>query len=249
MRSALQQGAMITLSQRGDIATLTLDRPATRNAFRIADWHALADAVAGVEARAIILRSTVPGSFAAGADIAEMAALADVEAARIAFREAMRCAIDGIAAAPAPVIALIEGGCYGAAVGLAAACDIRVAGPGARFAITPARLGIGYPAEDVARIGGLIGRGQASRLLLTAGTIDAAEAARIGLVDILADDAASEAQSLADAIAANASGAVALLRATLRGESGAADFDAAFGGAEFPEGLAAFREKRRPRFA
>ena len=246
MRRALQQGAMISLSQRGDIATLTLDRPATRNAFRIADWHALADAVAGVSAHVLLLRSAVSGTFAAGADIAEMAALADDEAARPAFRQAMRRAIDGVATASLPVIALIEGGCFGAAIGLTAAADIRIASPGARFAITPAKLGIGYPPEDVARIGMLIGRGSLSRLLLSAETIDGAEAARIGLVDLIGDG--DDAAALAEAIAANGPGAVALLRRTIRGDAGAADFDTAFDGPEFAEGLAAFREKRKPRF-
>lgn len=237
---------MISLAQTGAVATLTLDRPATRNAFRIADWHALADTVAGVQARVIVLRSAVPGSFAAGADIAEMAALAGDQAARPAFRQAMRRAIDGLANAPAPVIALIEGGCFGAAVALAAAADIRVASPAARFAITPARLGIGYPAEDIARIGAMVGRGQLSRLLLSAEPIDGAEAARIGLVDAIGG--ANEAATLAAAIAANAPGAVALLRRTIAGAAYAVDFDAAFGGAEFAEGLAAFREKRKPGF-
>lgn len=246
MRRALQQGAMISLSQAGDIATLTLDRPATRNAFRIADWHALAEAVAGVEARVLLFRSAVPGSFAAGADITEMAALAKDEAARPTFRAAMRRAIDGMATAPIPVITLIEGGCFGAAVALAAAADIRIAGPSARFAVTPAKLGIGYPAEDVARIGALIGRGSLSRLLLSAETIDGAEAVRIGLADMLGG--VGEAQALAEAIAANAPSAITLLRATIRGDAGAADFDAAFGGAGFAEGLAAFREKRKPSF-
>lgn len=242
----LQQEAMITISGAGPIATITLDRPATCNAFRIADWHALADMVAQVEARVIILRSAVPSTFAAGADIAEMAGLATGEPARAEFRKAMRRAIDGLANAPAPVIALIEGGCFGAGVALAAAADIRIAGPSARFAITPAKLGIGYPAEDVARIGALIGRGQLTRMLLSAAQIDAAEAARIGLIEILGGE--EEAQTLANAIAANAPSAVALLRATIRGEARAADFDAAFGGTDFAEGLAAFREKRAPRF-
>lgn len=237
---------MITISGAGPIATITLDRPATRNAFRIADWHALADGVAGIEARAIVLRSAVPGTFAAGADIAEMAGLATDEPTRAEFRQAMRRAIDGLANAPAPVIAQIDGGCFGAGVALAAAADIRIAGPLARFAITPAKLGIGYPAEDIARIGALIGRGQLGRLLLSAAQIDGAEAARIGLVDMLGGE--DEVAALADAIAANAPSAVALLRATIRGEAGAADFDAAFGGAAFTEGLAAFREKRSPRF-
>lgn len=246
MRRALQQGAMISLKQSGHIATLTLDRPATRNALRIADWHALADAVAGITARVVILRSAVPGAFSAGADITEMAALADDPAARPAFRQAMRRAIDGVANAPAPVIALIEGGCFGAAVALAAAADVRIAGPEARFAITPARLGIGYPAADVARIGALIGPGQLSFLLLGAVRIDGAEAERIGLAEMVGGE--SDAMTLAEAIAANGPGAIALLRRTIRGEAGDGDFDAAFDGAEFAEGLAAFREKRKPRF-
>jgi enoyl-CoA hydratase len=242
----LQQAAMITISGAGAIATITLDRPPTRNAFRIADWHALAEMVAGMKARVIVLRSAVPGTFAAGADIAEMAGLATDEPARAEFRQAMRRAIDGLANAPAPVIALIEGGCFGAGVALAAAADIRIASPSARFAITPAKLGIGYPAEDVARIVTLIGRGQLARLLLSAALIDTAEAARIGLVDMLGGEV--EAQALAEAINANAPSAVSLLRATIRGQAGTADFDAAFGGAAFAEGLAAFREKRKPRF-
>ena len=237
---------MISLSQTDAIATLTLDRPATRNAFRIADWHALADAVAGVRARVIVLRSAVPGVFSAGADVAEMAALTTDEPARATFRQTMRRAIDGVADAPAPVIALIEGGCFGAGVALAAAADVRIAGPFASFGITPARLGIGYPAEDVARIGALIGRGQLSRLLLSAAQIDNPEAARIGLVDTLGG--ADGAALLAKHIATAAPGAVALLRATIRGKADAEDFDAAFAGAEFAEGLAAFREKRAPRF-
>jgi enoyl-CoA hydratase/carnithine racemase len=64
------------------------------------------------------------------------------------------------------------------------ACDLRFAGTSASFAITPAKYGIAYPQEDVARLVGLIGQGQAARLLLAAVTIDAEEALRIGLSDL-----------------------------------------------------------------
>jgi enoyl-CoA hydratase/carnithine racemase len=82
-----------------------------------------------------------------------------------------------------PTIAAIGGPCYGAGVALALACDIRLAGPEARFAITPARIGISFPQEDVHALVAAVGPGQAARLLYTGGAIDGAEALRIGLAD------------------------------------------------------------------
>ena len=95
----------------------------------------------------------------------------------------MRAALDALRDLPIPTIASIEGPCYGAGVALAMACDLRIAGRGARFAITPAKIGISYPQEDVHRLVALVGPGQAARLLFTAETIDGAEAERIGLVE------------------------------------------------------------------
>jgi enoyl-CoA hydratase/carnithine racemase len=99
----------------------------------------------------------------------------------------MRGGLDRLRDLPIPTAALIEGACYGAGVALAMACDLRLASAGARFGITPAKLGIGYPQEDVHRLVGLVGAGQAGRLLFSAGTIDAAEAHRIGLVELIAE--------------------------------------------------------------
>jgi enoyl-CoA hydratase/carnithine racemase len=78
---------------------------------------------------------------------------------------------------------MIEGAAYGAGLALALACDIRLAGPNAQLAATPAKLGISYPQEDVHRLVSLVGEGQAARLLLSAGSIDGREAERIGLVE------------------------------------------------------------------
>jgi enoyl-CoA hydratase len=109
-----------------------------------------------------------------------------------------------------PTIAAIEGGCYGAGVALALACDIRVAGEDARFAVTPAKLGIGYPRQDVARLVRQVGRGHAARLLFTACAIDADEALAIGLVE-----ARGDARAVAETIASYAPEAVGLLKRTL----------------------------------
>ena len=210
---------MINFSVDDGIARIALDRAPTRNALPTAAWRDLAAIVAQVpsDARVVLLTSDVPGIFSAGADLADLAWLSDDVPARAAFRIAMRAAIDAVAALPMPVVAGVAGGCHGAAVALALACDLIVAAPGARFAIPPARLGIGYPAPDVARLSARIGQGQAARLLFTAAAIDAAEAHRIGLADLLADPA-----EVVAAIAANDAAALCLLKSMIRNPADAA---------------------------
>lgn len=240
---------MIDLSFDGAVATVSLNRPQARNAMPIAAWDALADALPRLaEARVVILKSGVPGIFSAGADVHEFETLRADVALRSRFRLAMRRAIDGIADLPMPVIAAVDGGCFGAAVALTLAADVRVAGKDAAFAITPARLGIGYPEADVARLAAQVGRGVASLLLFTGDRISADEAKRIGLVDLASAKADETAAAVAATIAANAPGSVRLLKRTLRGEATDPDFEAAYGGSEFLEGLTAFRERRRPAY-
>lgn len=204
---------MIRLDHAGGLARLTLDRPAQRNALATGDWRTLAETIAAIprDTAVVLLQSGTPGIFSAGADLRDLARLADEPARRAPFRTAMRAAIDALHALPMPVVAAIDGGCFGAAVALALAADLRIATDRAVFAVPPAKLGIAYPAEDVARLAATIGTAQAARLLFTAAPIDAAEALRIGLVDQLAD-----AQEVADQIAGNDPAALATLKAMLR---------------------------------
>lgn len=241
---------MIRLQHQGAIVTITLDRADARNAMPVAAWEALAEAAHGVsDARVVILRSAVPGIFSAGADVHAFEQLRADPALRARFRTAMRAGIEAIATLPVPVIAAIDGGCFGAAVALALAADIRIAGDAAVFAVTPARLGLGYPEQDVARLSALVGRGAASMMLFTGERLDADEALRVRLVETRAANAGEAAERMASAIAANAPRAIRHLKRTLAGEEQLdALFDAAFGGDEFAEGLRAFRERRRPEF-
>lgn len=249
------KAAMFELAIDGPVARLTLGRAENRNALRMDDWRvlvALVEQAARLKARVLLIQSAVPGSFCAGADIGELATLHADPTARLPFRNAMRAALDAIRRSPLPAIAAVDGGCYGAGVALAMACDIRVAGPKAAFAITPAKLGIGYPLEDISRLRALVGEGQAARLLLTGARIDAEEAARIGLVELTGADAGA----LAAQIAENAPSSLAMLKSGLHlAWSGRTSdeghdrlFDSAFGSAEFEEGFAAFRERRPPAF-
>jgi enoyl-CoA hydratase/carnithine racemase len=239
------------------IATITLDAPATRNALTLSGWHALAQTVVAIgdaRPRAVVLCAKAPGMFCSGSDIGEIAALADDAALRAPFRQAMRDALEPLARLPMPVIAAIDGDCFGAGVALALAADLRIAGPRAVFAITPAKLGITYPQEDVARLVALVRAGQAARMLYGAARIDAAEAGRIGLVEIIADDAADQALAVAKAMAALSPSSVAALKAAVAraplGHDPALDtlFDTSFAGGDFREGLDAFRARRPARF-
>lgn len=233
---------MIRVERDDAVATVWLDRPEARNAISMAGWRALADhfvELRASNARVVLLRSAVPGVFSAGADLAELARLADHPAERAPFREAMRAAIDAFAALPMPTIAAVEGGCFGAGVALVLAADLRVAGEQARFAVPPARLGIGYPAEDVARLAARTGQAQAARLLFTAAPIDSVEALRIGLVGL-----AGDAAEVAATIAANDADALRLLKRMLADPTDsahAASFDDSFASPAFRAGTARYR--------
>lgn len=244
---------MFQIDSIGRIARISIARPEARNAIPLARWADLAAAIAEVGrsgARVLIIQSGVPGIFCAGADIADLAGLRTDIASRDQFHADMGAAIEALAALPIATIAAIGGGCFGAAVALSLACDIRLAGDGAVFGITPAKLGISYPAADVARLKALVGPGQAARLLFSAITIDAVEARTIGLVEAVASDLETAVAGLAEAIAANApSSIVALKRSLAAAPDADMDFKAAFGGADFAEGVAAFHARRRPEFS
>src|SRR5262249_14297450 len=131
--------------------------------------------------RVLVVRGAAD-HFSAGADIGELAALTD-PAAGAAYREANRIAEEALATFPKPSIAQVQGFCIGGGGEIAAACDLRLAEGGARFGITPARLGIVYPPFALERVVKLIGGAAAKHLLYSAELIAADRALRIGLVD------------------------------------------------------------------
>ena len=250
----------LTLTIDGPVARLIIDRAERRNAFTNAMWAMVpglvAQAMADPAVRVLIVQARDPGVFCAGADIAEFGRAAATGTAN--NQNVVRAAQLSIARAPKPVIALVEGDCVGGGCGLAIACDIRVASPAARFGITPAKLGIVYSLHDTKLLVDLVGPGQAKRILYTAGLIDAAEARRIGLVEIVADDARAHADELAATIAANSAHSIAgsktIIRRILDGQADddaatLAMFAEAFDRPDFAEGVAAFQGKRRPVFS
>jgi enoyl-CoA hydratase/carnithine racemase len=240
---------MFLLERNDDLARLTLNRPEARNAIPAAGWAELAAVIGEVAAsNARLLVVTGAGrTFCAGADLAGFPAMRGELRAAARFRDDMRSALDRLRALAIPTVAVIEGYCYGAGVALAMACDFRIAALTAQFAITPAKLGIAYPQEDVQRLVELVGRGQAARLLFTAETIHSDEARAIGLVD----DHMPREQRLIDAIIANDPESLKLLKESIRrAAAGArtdaemdARFDALIAGDEMARRLEALRRK------
>ncbi len=251
----------IRLEFAGPVARLLLNRPAKRNAIDQTMWESIPllvnQAMASADVRALILTSSQPGIFCAGADIGEFSAQSASADWRARNQAAIRGAQLAIARAPKPVIAAIDGDCVGGGCGLALACDIRIASPRSRLGITPAKLGLVYSLHDSKLLVDLVGPGHAKRMLYTGMLLGADEACRIGLVEELADDPLAAAQALAAQIAAaspfSQKGTKAIIRRIL---DGAADddadsatlFDSAFTGPDFAEGVEAFLAKRKPAF-
>lgn len=248
---------MIRLERHGAIAHLVIDRAGKRNAITQAMWEVVPDligeAMADDTVRVLILRAAEPGAFSAGADIAEFGEGARDPDWRARNQAAIAAAQLALAGAAKPTVAAIEGDCVGGGCGLAIACDLRVATGAARFGITPAKLGLVYSLHDTKLLVDLVGPAQAKRILFTAQLIDADEAYRIGLVDLLDADA----PALAETIAGNSAHTVREAKAMVRriGHGQAEDdaatralFAQAFTLPDFAEGVGAFLAKRRPLF-
>lgn len=247
----------LRLERDGTIGRILIDRPDKRNAFNQEMWEQLPvllkAALIDRAIRVVVVQSATPGMFCAGADIGELMAHKD----NVAWREANQAAINRaqheLARFAKPTIAFIDGDCVGGGCGLAIACDIRVATPLARLGITPAKLGLVYPLHDTKLLVDLVGPGQAKKLLFTGELLSAEDALRIGLVEIVDENATSLARQLAENSAYSMHEIKGFVRRILDGQvdddlETKRIFADAFTKPDFLEGTAAFVEKRKPKF-
>lgn len=167
-------------------ALVRLNRPHKRNSLSTTVLEQLRQVLVGVIARADVHKLVITGTrevFTAGADINELLSLTPETAVEFAHRGREVC--DLLAGTPQLTIAAISGPCMGGGLDLALACDLRVAGPDARFAHPGAKIGVITGWGGTQRLPRLIGRTRALEMLLTARVIGAEEALSIGLVNFV----------------------------------------------------------------
>lgn len=244
------------------VATITIDRPDKRNAFNTAMWRQLADYChvlnTDPSVKVVVLRSASTDAFSAGADISEFDTLRkDVAKADANMRD-IENAMSAVESLSRPTIAVIDGSCFGGGLALALCCDFRIAGPSARFAITPARLGLSYSLNNVNRLASVAGHQMARRILMLAEVIKPAEALHCNLIDRLADDMAEEdlPAMLGQLLSLSQYSIRSIKQSIVLSETGHFGEQAddqkrlidAFSGPDLTEGMTAFLQKRKPAF-
>ena len=255
-------GDLVLIDRAERIARVTLNRPRARNALSRSLVGALREALATLarenDLRALILTGAGERAFCAGADLVERTQLSPQD--RSAHLTMISDLCDELAAFPTPTVAAIRGYALAGGSELALACDIRVASDDAVFGFPEVTVGIFPGAGGVTRLPRLVGSGVARELLFTGRRIDVTEAHRIGLVDWVVPNGteAEAAEGIARQISGNAPLAVRALKRALLASEGRPQAEAGPAvmaerrplddTADYAEGIAAFAEKRKPRF-
>ena len=250
----------VHLARQDEFALITLDRPEALNALSSAVLRELAQAfeqVAAGDARALIVTGAGAKAFCAGADIKELVGRSLSEQRRdAAFGQAVLARLDTL---PMPSIAAINGYAFGGGLELALACTFRIAAPTAKMGLPEIKLGLipGYGGTQ--RLPRVVGEARALEMIMSARTVDAEEAQRIGLVHrVIEGDVVAGAMAFARSFSAYGLPALKLARDAVKraldvplheGLKLEADLNTlAFQTEDAVEGMNAFMEKRKPQF-
>ena len=245
----------------GPVATLTLNRPDRRNALGPSLMATLAEAVEGVardpRIRVVVLAGAGP-AFSAGADIEWMRESRELSAERnLDDAAAMHAAFEAVDACPKAVIARVHGPAIGGGAGLVACADAAVAADDARFSFSEVRLGL-IPALISPYVLRRIGAGHTRTLFTTAATFGAHDALRYGLVHrvVTPEELDASIDDVVDGVLACAPEAIAAVKRLIRDATASVALQdlpdrivAARTSEAGQEGMAAFLEKRAPRWS
>ena len=250
----------LVVEKKGPVAVITLNRPEVMNSFNFAMLRALKDAVDAVrfdpETRVVIVTGAGEKAFCSGADLKERATYSEIQVREFIFT--IRNLFTAIESLPQPVIAAVNGVALGGGTELTLACDIRYASETATMGLTETRLAIIPGAGGTQRLPRLVGRGRAKELIFTGRRVSAADALAIGLVNRVLPPGELLDGCLALASEICECGPVAVAQAKYAINAGL-ETDIGTGLAiesnaywitiptqDRLEGLAAFREKRKP---
>jgi len=246
------------------VATISLNRPEKLNAFDATMHEELYSALDGAATdeviRCIVLRGEGRG-FSAGADLAQVVREADGDPDLGEYlRNTYTRLVKRMVAIEKPIVAALHGPVYGAGVGIALACDLRIAAESAKFSVAFIKIGLMPDAGVTFFLPRVVGLGRAMQMSMLGDAVDAEEAYRIGLVNkVVSDEALQyETRKLAEHLAAMPTGALGRIKHSLYA-SFETDLETAleheaegqtFCGytQDHKEGVAAFFEKRAPEF-
>ena len=248
----------------GAIGRLTLNRPDKLNAFAGRMRDEIFEGLSELDDPAIrvVVVTGAGRGFCSGADVRYLAELLELRDAESFSKllDAGRRVVTKIRSMAAPVIAAVNGPAAGGGLNLALACDIRIASETATFGQTFTRIGLAPDWGGLHFLPRLVGEAKAIELMMTGEIVDAAEALRIGLVNrvVPADRLAAETDALAELLAGRPPRSLAAIKHGVYA-SGSRTLDAnlgfevdsqigCFGTDDAREGVAAFFEKRPPRF-
>jgi enoyl-CoA hydratase/carnithine racemase len=246
----------------GAIGWLVFNNPERRNAVSLDMWEAiprvLDDFGADPAIRVVVLTGAGDKAFVSGADISQFEKERSNAEAVKRYDEIGERAQSRLASYEKPLLAMIRGYCLGGGVGIATACDLRIAADDARFGIPAAKMGLGYRASSMKKLVDLVGKPAALEIMITARQFSAAEALQMGLVQKVVPVAELETATRAycDMIAANAPltirTAKRVISEVLKTDYNTTRCDAwvkeCFESEDYIEGRRAFMEKRKPVF-
>jgi enoyl-CoA hydratase len=249
----------LRIERRRRIALLILDNQSKGNAISQEMLVELGKATAEIESdralRAAVLTGAGARAFCTGADISAWSGMDAVDFARHWIR-AGHFEFDRLARLSIPLIAAINGAAFGGGLELAALCDVRIAAPNAVFALPEAAIGVTPGWSGAQRLGRLLPQALLREMALTGGQLHAERLREVGFINEIAADPLARALEIAERAAALAPRAVETTRLVLNaaiGEGREAAIDALAGGlvastADKAEGVASFRQKRKPDF-
>ena len=250
--------------REGAVGWITFSNPARYNAMTYDMWRALPEALAAFDTdpavRVVVLAGDGDKAFVSGADISQFEQTRASEDARSEYNRVVEAAYLAPVLAAKPVVAKIRGICMGGGLGLAAACDVRVAADDAVFRMPAARLGLGYSFGGMRRFVQVLGAANTADIFFSARKFDAKDALRMGFVGrvIGAAELDREVGTYCALMAENAPLSLISAKAAIREilkdpaardlEALQRQIDACWSSEDYKEGRTAFMEKRTPNF-